>query len=167
MRPTKGSDTDLKTKASGRAVGGRGSRVSAGQGGERALQRVGPVVDDELGKQVDADEPLGRRDQDGLDVARHDPLVDRGHDLLPGGLLAFEIGLHHLVVCLNNRLDEGGVRGMDQFLDLGRQVDLLALLLSLGVLVGALGGHPHQSPQALFAPDRNLDRGDRLAERVP
>ena len=96
-----------------------------------------------------------------------DPLVDRGHDLLPGGLLAFEIGLHHLVVGLDNRLDERCVRGVDQFLDLGGQVDLLAVLLALGVLVGALGGHPHQAPQAILTPDRYLDRGDRLAERLP
>ena len=43
----------------------------------------------------------------------------------------------------------------------------MPVLLVLGVLVGTLGGHPHQSPQAVFAPDRDLDGGDRLAERVP
>ena len=143
MRPTKGSDTDLEDEGNGRPIGRRGNWIAIAQGGEGALQGVGPVVDDELGQQIDADESLGRGDQDGLDVPGDDPLVDRGDDLLPGGLPALEIRLHHVVVGLDDRLDEGGVRRVNELLDLGWQVDFLALLLSLRVFVGALGGHSH------------------------
>ena len=157
----------FEDESDGRPLRRRRYRIATAQGGKGALERIGPVVDDELGEQVDADESLGRGDEDWLDVTGDDPLVDSGNDLLPGRLSALEVGLHHLVVCLDNRFDQGGVRCVDKVLDLGGQVDLLARRLSLRVLIGTLGGDAHDTPEAFLAADRHLDRGDRLPEGFP
>jgi hypothetical protein len=96
-----------------------------------------------------------------------DAVMDGVDDLVAAGLLAFEVGLHHLVVGLHDRLDEPGVRGVDEIGHLVGQVYLGAGGRARDVLVSTLGRHPDQATQALLGADRYLNRGDRLPEAVP
>jgi hypothetical protein len=50
--------------------------------------------------------------------------MDRRHDLVARRLLAFEIGLHHLIVGLHDGLDQTGVCVVDEVGDIGRKLDL-------------------------------------------
>ena len=147
-----------------RPVDRRGEAVAGGKAWDRALQGVGPVVDDELGEQVDADQLLRRGDDDRVQGPVEDAVVDRRHDLFSAGLGPLEVRLHHGVVGLDDGFDQGGVRRVDPFFDIGRKWDFGTDLRFAGIGVGPLEATRDHAGELVFGTDRDLDRGDCLAE---
>ncbi len=144
---------------------GCGLVVALDSGRVHPLERIGCEVDQELGEGVYSDQLGSRTDEYREDVCSKHALVNRLDHDIPGRLHAFEVGLHHGFVGLDDGLDQGfmGRRcpGPDVVWDvIGRG----ALLVAVAVDEHLLGDHSRQAAKVALLAHGDVYRSHSLAK---